>query len=191
MDIVALFCDLDKFAVEFEPMMRRRLPSDGKRRRDRPCGLHLSEVMTILVLFHDSGCRTFKHFYLRHVCPHLRGEFPRLPSYNRFVERVPQAFLALAGFLRTRFGACEGIAFIDSTPLRVCHNARINGHRVMKGLAARGQPLHDPVPVDPGVVAHPQGRRVDEADPGAGPAGCGGRRTGASRACGTRSTNRL
>lgn len=139
MDIVALFCDLDKFAVDFEPQLRRQSLSDGKRRRSRPCGLHLSEVMTILVLFHASGYRTFKDFYLRHVRPHLRGEFPRLPSYNRFVERVPQAFLALAGFLRTRFGACDGIAFIDSTPLRVCHNARINGHKVMKGLAARGK----------------------------------------------------
>jgi hypothetical protein len=139
MDIVALFCDLDKFAVAFESAMRRSRLFDGKLRRNRPCGLHLSEVMTILVLFHASDYRTFKHFYLRHVVKRLRSEFPRLPSYNRFVERVPQAFLALAGFLRTRFGSCEGIAFIDSTPLRVCHNARINSHRVMKGLAARGK----------------------------------------------------
>lgn len=139
MDIVALFCDLDKFAVEFEPLLRRRLLADGRPHRNRPSRMHLGEVMTILVLFHDSGYRTFKHFYLRHVGTHLRGEFPRLLSYNRFVERVPQALLALACYLRTRRAACTGVSFVDSTPLRVCHNARINGHRVMRGLAARGK----------------------------------------------------
>ena len=139
LDIVALFYDLDKFAVEFEPLLLRHLVGDGKRRRNRPGRMHLSEVMTILVLFHDSDYRTFKHFYLRHVCQHLRGEFPRLVSYNRFVERVPRALVALACYLRTRLAACTGVSFVDSTPLRVCHNARINGHKVMKGLAARGK----------------------------------------------------
>ena len=139
MDIVALFCDLDKFAVGSEPALRRQLLSDGRPHRDRPCRPHLGEVMTALVLFHGSGYRTSKHFYLRHVCVRLRGEFPRLVSYTRFVERVPHALLALAAFLRTRMAACSGVSSVDSTPLRVCHNARINGHRVMAGLAARGK----------------------------------------------------
>jgi hypothetical protein len=139
MDIVALFYDLDQFAERFEPELRRGMLSAGKPHRRRACGLHLSEVMTILVLFHDSGYRTFKHFYLRHVCPDLRCEFPRLPSYGRFVERVPQALVALACYPRTRLAPCGGISFIDSTPLRVCHNARINGHEVMRGMAARGK----------------------------------------------------
>jgi hypothetical protein len=138
-DIVALFYDLDKFAVGFEPALRRHLLADGKPHRDRPGRMHLSEVMTILVLFHDSGYRTFKHFYQRHVNVHLRAEFPRLVSYGRFVERVPHALLALGCFLRTRLGRRTGIGFVDSTALRVCHNARIDGHRVMKGLAARGR----------------------------------------------------
>jgi hypothetical protein len=139
MDIVPLFYDLDKFAVGFEPLLRSRLLSDGRRHRDRPGRMHLGEVMTILVLFHDSNDRTFKHFYLRHVGAHLRAEFPRLVSYGRFVEHVPDALPALAAFLRTRLAACTGVSFVDSTPLRVCHNARINAHRVMKGLAARGK----------------------------------------------------
>jgi hypothetical protein len=45
MDIVALFCDLDKFVVEFEPVLRQHvLGCDDKPHRNRPCGLHLSEV---------------------------------------------------------------------------------------------------------------------------------------------------
>ncbi len=139
MDIVALFYDLDKFAVAFEPAWHRRLIEDGRARRRRPSRLCLGEVMTILVLFHGSGYRTFKHFYTDHVARHLRAEFPLLPGYGRFVGQIPAAFAALAAFLPTRFAPSQGLAFADSTPLRVCHNARINGHRVMKGLAARGK----------------------------------------------------
>ena len=139
MDIVALFYDLDNFAVHFESSRKRpELPS-GKHHRQRQSRLHLSEVMTILVLFHDSNYRTFKHFYLRHVRTHLRAEFPRLVSYSRFVELIPNALVALVCYLHTRKGRCTGISFIDSTPLRVCHNRRIHSHRVMAGLAQRGK----------------------------------------------------
>ena len=68
MDIVALFYDLDKFAIEFEPQSKRRLLEDGKDASGSPGQMCLSEIMTILVLFHDSNYRTFKHFYLKHVC---------------------------------------------------------------------------------------------------------------------------
>ena len=142
MDIVALFYDLDKFAIAFEQQWKRRLlpPPDGKRHRHRKSRMHLSEIMTILILFHASDYRTFKHFYLHHVCQHLRGEFPRLLSYNRFVERIPQAFAALVCYLKTRrMAPCSGISFIDSTALRVCHNLRISIHRTMAGLAQRGK----------------------------------------------------
>ena len=139
MDIVALFYDLDKFAISFEPRWKRRLLSDGKRHRRRKCRMHLSEVMTILILFHASHYRNFKHFYLEHVCQHLTGEFPQLLSYNRFVERIPEAFAALVCYMRTRMAPCSGISFIDSTALRVCHNLRIASHRVMVPLAQRGK----------------------------------------------------
>jgi hypothetical protein len=141
-DIVALFYDLDKFAVGFEPQFRRHLieeVKDGKTHRDRAGQMCLGEVMTLLVLFHDSNYRTFKHFYLKHVCKNLRREFPRLLSYSRFVEQIPRAFAALTLFLQTRMGRCSGISFIDSTPLRVCHNKRITSHKVMAGLAGRGK----------------------------------------------------
>jgi hypothetical protein len=41
--------------------------------------------------------------------------------------------------LHTRKGHCTGIAFVDSTPLAVCHNRRLNAHRVLAGWAARGK----------------------------------------------------
>ena len=47
--------------------------------------------------------------------------------------------LPLYVFLRVSMGRCTGIAFVDSTSLAVCHNRRINRHRVFDGFAARGK----------------------------------------------------
>lgn len=139
MDIVALFYDLDNFTQTFEPAWNRRMLASGHRHRLRESRLCLSEVMTILVLFHASNYRTFKHFYLEYVRVHLPREFPRLVSYNRFIELIPNALIALVCYLHTRRGDCTGINFVDSTPLRVCHNLRLHSHRVMAGLAQRGK----------------------------------------------------
>ena len=95
--------------------------------------------MTIVIHFHQAGYRDFKSFYQKHVCEHLCAEFPRLVSYGRFVELMPSVLLVLCAYLRSRFGRCTGIGFVDSTPLAVCHNRRISRHKVFKDLAARGK----------------------------------------------------
>jgi transposase len=69
----------------------------------------------------------------------LRAEFPGLVSYTRFVELMPSALLPLCAYLETCQGRCTGISFVDSTPLAVCHNRRIQQHRVFTGLAQRGK----------------------------------------------------
>jgi Transposase DDE domain len=138
-DIVALFCDLDDFCRWFEPRWQSRLlPAPGMHRQ-RACGLALSEVLTLLVAFHGSDYRTFKHFYLKEVCAHWREEFPKLPSYTRLVERIPAALVPLGVYLTSRLHQTHGIAFIDSLPLRVCHNRRIPSHKVFAGTATRGK----------------------------------------------------
>lgn len=60
-------------------------------------------------------------------------------SYTRFVELLPSARLSLCAYLETCQGRCTGISFVDSTPLAVCHNRRIQQHRVFTGLAQRGR----------------------------------------------------
>ena len=95
--------------------------------------------MTLLVWFHASHYHTFKHFYLAHVLACKRAEFPGLPSYTRFVELIPLTLLTLCAYPRTRQGAGTGIQFIDSLPIRVCHNCRIGSHKVFAGLAQRGK----------------------------------------------------
>jgi hypothetical protein len=139
MDILPLFCDIDDFCLLFEPAWRQRLLASGALRRHKPGSLSLSEVMTILVLFHSSGYRDLKTFYTRYVAEHLAGDFPRLVSYGRFVELQREALVPLWCYLRTRFGGCTGIAFVDATTLAVCHNLRIPQHKVFADCARRGR----------------------------------------------------
>ncbi len=137
MDILPVFCDIDDFCLLFEPVWRKQLLET--RQRDRTSTLCLSEVMTIIVLFHASSYRNFKAYYTEHVVKQMRWAFPRLTSYNRFVELMPSALVPLCGYLQSRKGRCSGISFIDSTSLAVCHNRRIHSHQVFQGYARRGK----------------------------------------------------
>lgn len=139
MDILPLFCDIDDFCQFFEPLWKRRLLFTGARQRDRAAQLCLSEVMTLIVLFHASSYRNFKAYYTEQVLKHYAGAFPRLVSYQRFVELMPSTLVPLCGYLQTRKGTCSGISFVDSTSLKVCHNRRIQSHKVFSGCAQRGK----------------------------------------------------
>jgi DDE family transposase len=139
MDIVALFCEVDDFCQQFAPQWHQHLLGSGARQRQRAGTLSLSEVMTIEIAFHQSGYRTFKHYYTRYVWEYLRWAFPQLVSYPRFVELMQEALVPLCAYLQTRKGHSEGVAFIDSTLLAVCHPKRSAGHKVFAGLAAWGK----------------------------------------------------
>lgn len=139
MDNVAVFCDVDDFCAIFEPVWRRKMLRLGERQRERRRALCLSEVMTIIIGFHASGYRTFKAYYIEEVRRHQGRDYPGLVSYTRFVELMQEAIVPLCAYLKTRFGECSGISFIDSTKLSVCHNRRIYSHQVMRELAARGK----------------------------------------------------
>src|SRR5918999_3462481 len=133
--LIAMFCDIDDFCKWFEPLYMQRLLQDGQRHRHRQGQLALSEIMTIIVYFHSSHYRDFKHYYTEYVATHLRPYFPALVSYNRFVELMPRALVPLCTYLHTRTGRCTGITFVDSTPLAVCHTKRIARHKVFREWA--------------------------------------------------------
>jgi hypothetical protein len=139
MDMVTIFCDIDDFCQHLLAAQYPQLATGSSQKKDRLLCLTLSEVMTIVVFFHVSHYRTFKHFYLDHMLGQRRGEFPTLPSYTRFVELIPLTLLPLCAYLPTRQGQSTGIQFIDSLPIRVCHNRRIHSHKVFAGLARRGK----------------------------------------------------
>lgn len=138
--LVELFCSVDDFCQIFMPVFENHLLANGSIQRRRSRSLCASEVMTILIHFHQSHYRDFKAYYCERVQTHLRGEFPRLVSYQRFVEFIPSVLIPLCAYLRCRcFGQCSGISFIDSTPIVVCHNLRIKQHKVFADLAQRGK----------------------------------------------------
>ena len=138
MSLLALFCSVDDFVLSFEPQLKTMQLAAGKR-RERKGQLCLSEVMTILIHFHQSHYRTFKAYYTEHVQVHLGSEFPHLISYQRFVALIPSALIPLLAYVQSCYGACTGISFIDSTPLEVCDPKRINQHRVFAADAQRGK----------------------------------------------------
>ena len=139
--VTELFFIADEFCKFFDWMMARyTLKNAGKRPYHRETTLSKAEIMLIMILFHDSGYRCFKHFYLDYVCKHLRHLFPKVVSYNRFVELEREVAIPLALFIkRVLLGKCTGISFVDSTPIRVCRNQRIHIHRTFKGIAQRGK----------------------------------------------------
>jgi hypothetical protein len=87
MDILPVFCDIDDFCQFFEPRWKRRLLSSGAHHRNRAGCLCLSEVMTIIVLFHTSNYRNFKAYYTEQVMKHYAGAFPR-PRQLSALRRV-------------------------------------------------------------------------------------------------------
>ena len=135
----ALFWDVDDFCRAFEPQWNRQLLNGAVKRRNRPRQLSLSEILTLLISFHHQGYRTFKGYYQRHVREYWASAFPGLVSYQRFVDWIPSALIPLCIYLKSCFGSCTGISFIDATSLKVCHNRRISQHRVFRNLAARSK----------------------------------------------------
>ena len=138
--LLTLFYEIDNFCKAFLRFWQKFLLTQGLAKRIKPCSLCLSEIMTIVVNFHFSGFRTFKDYYIKYVCQHLRHEFPGLVSYNRFVELMQGALVPLMTYLqRCRLGKLTGIAFIDSTTLKVCDNRRIHQHKTFQGIAKRAK----------------------------------------------------
>ncbi len=140
MSLLALFISVDDFCIAYQQYVQSlQLESQTGQRPGPKARLSLSEVMTIIIHFHQSGYREFKHYYQKEVLKHLRSEFPHLVSYNRFVELMPEALIPLCLYLQSQFGQATGIAFIDSTRLVVSHNKRTQRHKVFADVAAVGK----------------------------------------------------
>ncbi|HEY0753431.1 MAG TPA: IS982 family transposase [Ktedonobacteraceae bacterium] len=138
MSVLELFCAVDDFWRSFEPQWKANRLGVGNQRA-RAGQLCPSEVMTILIHFHQSHYPTFKAYYTEHVQVHLTKEFPHLVSYPRFVALIPHMMLPMLAYLQTCYGAYTGISFIDATSLHVCDSKRISQHRVFALDARRGK----------------------------------------------------
>lgn len=109
----ALFCHVDDFCKAFEAQWQKKLLIHEERKRNRAKSLCLSEIMTILIAFHQNHYRNFKYFYLNQVKKYWSDAFPGLPIskiyrmdtiYLDTFVRLPQAlFRNLYGYRFYRF----------------------------------------------------------------------------------------
>ena len=137
--VIELFCMADDSCKFFDAMTAKyTLKPTRKRKYHRASTMSKAEIMLIMILFHDSGYRCLKHFYLEKVCRHMRHLFPKIVSDNRFVELEKEVAVPLALFIKkVLLGKCTGISFVDSTSLRVCRNQRFLIHKMFKGIAQK------------------------------------------------------
>jgi hypothetical protein len=146
--LLRIFFEVDNFCTEFEAWYtlyvhrQSGVVISGKPpRKVRQPRLSASEIVTILIYYHHSGYKCFQYYYEALVMVDLKKEFPKLVSYNRFIEMIPRAqyhLLMYAQFLAHK-AEQTGVYIIDSKKLPVCHNRRIPQHKTFDGVAARGK----------------------------------------------------
>jgi hypothetical protein len=138
-DLTQLYVEIDDFCRFIcNDLNHHLLGTKYKLNVDTP-GLSLSEILTILVYYHFSRFDCIKHYYLIKVQRELKKDFPRLPSYNRFVERIKEVAWLAAIYLQYKQVQFNGNGYIDSTPLEVCSKKRTNSHKVFKFVARLGK----------------------------------------------------
>jgi hypothetical protein len=133
-DITELYSFIDDFCKIYQEYEKRKLlPSTKERNRDNK--MSLSEMLTIIIMFHTSYAKNFKFFYKIYIEYLHKNDFPNALSYNRFVALVPKLFMPLNILIHLLFGQQTGIYFIDSTVIKACHNKRRYNNKTFLGLA--------------------------------------------------------
>lgn len=139
-DHTELFCLIDDFCIRFKPIYLKNLKDSGVIKRCRDAFLELSEIIYLATWFHLSNYRTFKHF-IAFVGFYHRKDFKTLPCYQRINALVAQHAYAIIAFFEALLvkPKLDHIHLVDSTPLAVCKNTRINRHRTFRATAGRGK----------------------------------------------------
>lgn len=137
-DTVRLFCEVDDFVKQHRIEWKQILLECSNQKRQRETKLSLSEMITIMIMFHQSNYRTFKHFY-SYLEQFYHKAFPDLVSYSRFVRLIPRCLLPLCAYACSLRGKVSGISFIDSTTIQVCKPKRMSRNKVFKDIAKKGK----------------------------------------------------
>jgi Transposase DDE domain len=138
--LVTIFCEIDDFCKELDKNISAfLLSSPTKGPRGPSCSLSISEIMIIQILFQMVGYRNFKTFYTGFLQKYWIQYFPKLPSYNRFVELMPRSLFPLTLFTQFKCGKKTGIYYIDSSCLPACHLKRSKRHKTFDAIAQYGK----------------------------------------------------
>ena len=138
--LTSIFCEIDDFCKQLDELMKHKLlASPHAGARGPTPGLAVSEIMTLLIMFHHIRYRDFKTFYTGFVQVYWRAYFPKLPSYSRFITLMKQAIFPMTLFTQLRSGKRTGIYYIDSSCLPVCHLKRSKRHSTFECIAQYGK----------------------------------------------------
>lgn len=80
-DITELYCCVEDFCRAVDENFANKFLSNGKKPTRVPEIAH-SEILTIILLYHQSPCKNFKAFYLCYLQLLYRSEFSKMPSYH-------------------------------------------------------------------------------------------------------------
>jgi hypothetical protein len=140
--LIQMYLDIDDFLkAKQEYEQKNRIAPVISARYKPQMNLSKSEIMTILSFYHWSGYKCFQYYYKEMALKELIIYFPKMVSYNRFVELIPRVAqdMYLFGQFQSVNTIQTGIFFVDSKKLPVCENRRIPSNKVFKGVAARGK----------------------------------------------------
>ena len=100
--IIEIFFKLDEFWKKFLRFSPKCIGQTDRKKRHyhRDGKMSVPEIMLIMILFHSSGYRCLKHFYLNEVCGNMKDMFPKVVSYNRSTELQKVSLLPLFAFFR-------------------------------------------------------------------------------------------
>ena len=87
MSLVELFSDVDDFCQYFEPRWEKFLLKNGLRQRRRSGNLSLSEIVTIMIRFHQSG-NNYSGYIIR-----CDSGCTELPQPLKLLKTSPQIWL--------------------------------------------------------------------------------------------------
>ena len=104
-------------------------------------GLSMSEMITIQILYHLSGYKTFEYFYNSLNYNYLHNYFPNIPNIKSFYERQKKTSVYLVGVLLMKISLSKknGIFYIDSTKIEVCKASRMSRNKVFLNYAKKSK----------------------------------------------------
>ncbi len=136
-DITELYVFVDNFCKLTEKYINWHILGN-KPKITREVRLSNGELVTIMLLYHQSPIKNFKAFCY-YTLPYYKADFPKLLSYNRLVELMPRVLHLFSALLKFLLVKQTNESYVDSTPLEVCGSKRTKSHKVFCSIANLGK----------------------------------------------------
>jgi IS5 family transposase len=125
---------------DFLKVSRKIKLAEGKNKGGAPEKLNEAEAITLCCLRWKSRTTSWKAFYYE-VLPQYCKYFKKIPCYKNFVQymhRIAGRALEILLLLQMIVaGKSDGVFFVDSCPIEVCHIKRASSNKVGTGIASR------------------------------------------------------